>query len=148
MRSNKAGPSGMSRISRIKNGVLILIMAACSVSLLFFGASSRLGKASSGRIRVLVNGEIYTEQPLRNGETIVVTQPDGSENVIMMTEDGFYMLSANCHNQDCVRQGEVTAKNHMFRSLGTSVICIPNRVEVQLVLADEGQYEELDLPDA
>ena len=133
---------------RVKNGVLILVMVLCSAAALLYGASSMFGKKSAGRVRVLVNGETYAEQDIREGEILVVSQPDGCENVIRMTENGFYMQSANCSNQDCVHQGEVNAENYLLRTLGTSVICIPNRVEVRLVLADDGAEPEIEIPDA
>ena len=133
---------------RLKNGALILVMILCSAAALLYGASSMFGKKSAGRVLVLVNGEPYAEQDIRAGETIIVSQPDGCENVVRMTENGFYMQSANCKNQDCVHQGEVNGDNYLLRTLGTSVICIPNRVEIRLVLADDAAEPEIEIPDA
>ena len=148
MRNNNGSKSKLTGISLIKNIAVIAAMIVCASGLLVYGVASKIGKTSSGRIRVLVNGAVYTETEIRNGQKIVVSQPDGRENVIMMTENGFYMLSANCHNHDCVKQGEVTETNYMHRTLGTSVICIPNRVEVQLILSEETVKQEIELPDA
>ena len=146
MRNNN-DPGRMTRTARIKNGSVILIMTLAAFALLAFGAISRAGKTSAGRIRVLVDGKTYAEQPLRQGECIRVYQPDGCENVIMMTGNGFYMQSASCRNQDCVHQGAVTEDNYMLRVLGTSIICIPNRVEVQLILSDDADRPVTDIPD-
>ncbi len=137
----------MTRTALLKNGAVILIMTLSAVVLIAAGAVSRAGKTSTGRVRVLLDGKLYSEQPLREGEIIRVTQPDGSENVIMMTGSGFYMQSATCHNQDCVHQGTVTEDNYMFRVLGTSIICIPNRVEVQLILSNDSDKPVMDIPD-
>ena len=132
----------------IKNIAVLAAMIICASGLLVYGVASRIGKSSSGRMRILVNGEIYMETEIRNGQQIVVAQPDGCENVILMTENGFRMLSANCHNHDCIRQGEVTETNYMYRALGTSIICIPNRVEVQLILSEDTVKPDFDYPDA
>ncbi len=137
----------MTPAGRFKNTAAILLMVLSAAVLLVSGVTSKAGKTSAGRIRILVDGKVYTEQLLRAGERIVVSQPDGCENVIMMTADGFYMLSASCRNQECVHQGKVTESNYMLRVLGTSIICIPNRVEVQLVLSDDSAKQSMDIPD-
>lgn len=90
-----------------------------------------------------MNGALYTAAPLRAGEALTVEQENGSVNVIRMTEDGFYMESSTCKNQDCIYQGAVTRDNWSQRLLGTHVICLPNRVDVTL-LADSA---DPDLPD-
>lgn len=137
----------MTRAARIKNIAVILIMIISAAVFLAAGAVSRTGKTSAGRVRVLVDGKTYSEQPLRAGESIRISQPDGNENVIMMTVNGFYMQFATCRNQDCIHQGMVTEDNYMFRVLGTSIICIPNRVEVQLILSDDPEKPVMDVPD-
>lgn len=147
MKRNGDVSGQMTRIARIKNSAVIFIMTLSAVALLAVGASSRAGKTSAGRVRVLVDGKTYSEQPLKAGESIRISQPDGCENVIMMTGNGFYMQSASCRNQDCVHQGAVTEANYMLRVLGTSIICIPNRVEVQLILSDDSGKPVMDIPD-
>lgn len=137
----------MTRTARIKNIAAVFIMILSAAAFLIAGAVSRTGKTSAGRVRILVDGKIYSEQPLRAGEHIKVSRPDGCENVVMMTDNGFYMQSASCRNQECVHQGTVTEDNYMFRVLGTSIICIPNRVEVQLILSDDPDKPVMDIPD-
>lgn len=90
-----------------------------------------------------VDGALYLTAPLENGKELVVEQADGSVNVIRMTETGFYMLSSTCKNQDCVLQGEVTRENWGRRILGPHVICLPNRVDVTLLV----ESTDPDLPD-
>ena len=119
--------------------VLVLMgLAALTVALL-----QNHGKSAAGRLQVFVDGRLYTESPLEAGKTITIQQDNGSENVIRMTKDGFYMESANWHNQDCIHQGPVTQDNWKTRVLGTHVICLPNRVDVVLVTEE---YDP-ELPD-
>ena len=148
MGPSNSGRAGLSRRQKIKNGAAVLLMLLSAAAVFYAGMAARSGKDVSGRVRVLVDGQIYAERAIVSGEKIIVAQPDGAQNVIVMTENGFYMQSANCRNQDCVHQGPVTEANYMFRSLGTSVICIPNRVEVQLVLSEDPSVPSYDLPDA
>jgi len=112
--------------------ILCLVLAAAA-ALVIITAQNR-GKTARGEINVYVNGALYTTAPLQAGKDIVVRQEDGKENVIRMTEDGFYMLSATCSNQDCIYQGPVTQENWRQRILSNHVICLPNRVDVTLVV--------------
>lgn len=87
---------------------------------------------------------------------LVVTVGDKTYQPIPLTEEGYYrfrhgdcinivhvtptsidMHEANCDNQDCVEQGEVTLENKDTRILGTRIICLPNQVTLQLYSRDE-----------
>lgn len=87
---------------------------------------------------------------------LVVTVGDKTYQPIPLTEEGYYrfhhgdcinivhvtptsidMHEANCDNQDCVEQGEVTLENKDTRILGNRIICLPNQVTLQLYSRDE-----------
>lgn len=87
---------------------------------------------------------------------LVVTVGDKTNQPIPLTEEGYYrfrhgdcinivhvtptsidMHEANCDNQDCVEQGEVTLENKDTRILGNRIICLPNQVTLQLYSRDE-----------
>lgn len=85
-------------------------------------------------LAVFVNGQLYAVSPLIAGEAINVEQMNGDTNVIRMTENGFYMEDSTCDGHDCIAQGAVTYQNWYQRILGNTVICLPNRVEVVLVV--------------
>ena len=97
-----------------------------------------MGKVSGGMVRIRVNGQLYAEEKLGQERDVVVTQANGAENVVHLTRNGFYMAHSTCKNQLCVQQGAVTEENYAQRVLGTYVICLPNWVEVELVLANDG----------
>lgn len=65
---------------------------------------------------------------LRHGDCI---------NVVHVTPNSIDMHEANCDNQDCVEQGEVTLENKDTRILGNMIICLPNQVTLQLYSRDE-----------
>lgn len=118
--------------------------------LVVLGAGALLGyqlqrsrQVARDEIAVYVDGKLYTTSPLRAGQDLTVEQEDGSVNVIRMTENGFYMQSSTCKNQDCVHQGDVTRDNWSQRLLGTHVICLPNRVDVVLMV----ESADPELPD-
>ena len=118
--------------------------------LVVLGAGALLGyqlqrgrQVAKDEIAVYVDGKLYAASPLKPGKDLTVEQEDGSVNVIRMTENGFYMQSSTCKNQDCVHQGEVTRDNWSQRLLGAHVICLPNRVDVVLTV----ENTDPDIPD-
>ena len=74
--------------------------------------------------------------PLGQKQTLTVTQEDGSVNVIEISERGAVMASSTCHNQLCVQMGEVTLDNWETRPNQQFIICLPNRVSVELVVKE------------
>ena len=129
--------------------VLALVLTAAAILTVIF--LSNRNKVALRQLTVYVDGKEYLTSPLIPGEALTVTQENGAENVIRMTEDGFYMESASCPNQDCIAQGEVTCENWRHRKLLEQVICLPNRVVVALELRDASeapqQQQIIDLPD-
>ena len=130
---------------------LIAALALIAAAVIVFFACAGRGRVALRSLTVLVDGKEYLSTPLKPGEAITVRQENGSENVIRMTENGFYMESATCPNQDCIAQGEVNTENWRQRKLLQQVICLPNRVTVALDLTDaENARTEAgaaDLPD-
>lgn len=108
----------------------ILIMAGAlllsAVAYLFFG-----GAASGERVKIYVGDELYKEVSLKDEQTIEIEQ-NGCKNVIRIENGGVFMQSSTCNNQDCVEQGTVTPNNAGSRALGGWIICLPNRVSVEL----------------
>ena len=77
--------------------------------------------------------------PLNEDNAFRITQADGSENVVHIGKDSFFMESSNCENQNCVRQGEVTLENRETRILFNMVICLPHNIRLELVTREEAQ---------
>ena len=87
---------------------------------------------------VHVGNEQSFPYPLNGDEAldIPVTQPNGLENTIHTFKNGFRMASANCDNQNCVHQEEVTLENHNRRILFNFIYCLPNQVVLELLTSD------------
>ena len=118
-----------------------ILLIACAAALLL-SAALLLG-AGRGRTPVTedtaiitVNGREYTRVPLSAPRTVTVSQSDGSVNVIEVTAEGAVMLSSTCENQLCVHMGQVTRDNWEFRPNGAFIICLPNRVSVELAVVE------------
>lgn len=85
---------------------------------------------------ITVDGKEYARVPLSRPQTVTVRQKDGSVNVIEVTERGAVMQSSTCGNQLCVKMGEVTLDNWQFRPNQQFIICLPNRVSVELAVTE------------
>lgn len=118
-----------------KKDVLIIAAALllCAVALLLFGR----GKGGD-TVRVYLDDQPYQEASLWQDQTITVEQENGAVNEIRIENGSVYMLRSTCDNQLCIHQGEVTAENAEKRPLGSWIICLPNRVTVELV-SEEAQ---------
>lgn len=129
---------------RLNRNVLIIAaaVAVCLVLLgvgLFINRGARVEESGEPLYMLLtVNDQTYGPVLLdKEGDYVVEQKETGVSNTIHMTKDGVFMLSATCDNQDCVKQGEVTRENRESRLLGNMIICLPNKVVVQLVTAEE-----------
>ena len=127
-----------------KDFLLIMLVLLAALALFLVQYLNTKNTQSLGMVRIWADGKIYTEVPLGKEQDIRILQETGCENVVHIDADGFYMLSANCHNQLCIGQGEVTGENYPLRSLGTHILCLPNRVDVELLVE---KAENPDLPD-
>lgn len=119
-----------------KNYWVIALMAALAIGLLAAVTLLRPSGGQSGEIVVTVDGAEYARVPLGQKQTLTVTQEDGSVNVIEISERGAVMASSTCHNQLCVQMGEVTLDNWETRPNQQFIICLPNRVSVELVVKE------------
>ncbi len=107
----------------IIGGALLLGMAAY----LLFGA-----QRGGDRVRIYVGDELYKEVSLSEEQTVIVEQQN-CKNVIRIENGGVFMQETTCRNQDCIEQGIVTPENAGSRALGGWIICLPNRVSVELM---------------
>lgn len=92
-----------------------------------------MDKGSSDYIVIYVGNEEYTRVPVGDKQMITIDQGNGNVNVIEITERGAVMHSSTCANQDCIHEGEVTLDNYNNRVLNNWIICLPNKVSVELV---------------
>ena len=85
---------------------------------------------------ITVDGQEVARVPLNQPQTVTVSQESGAENVIEITSEGAVMRSSTCENQLCVHMGAVTVDNWETRVNGAFIICLPNRVSVELAVKE------------
>lgn len=84
------------------------------------------------RVYLTLNGEPLIDLPFGVEHTVSVTQGHGVENVVRITSESVYMESATCKNQDCVNMGMVTRDNLEMRVMGGFIICLPQKISVEV----------------
>ena len=118
-----------------KNWLIPLMIVIVAAALL--GLSSGLRPSAEESVVIItVDGEEYARVPLSRPETVTVAQPGGEVNVVEVSGRGAVMKSSTCDNQLCVHMGEVTVDNWEFRPNQAFIICLPNRVSVELVVVE------------
>ncbi len=115
-------------------GIIAALLIAAVVLLLSVTLLRPRTDGASAEIVVTLDGREYARVPVGQEQTLAVQQSDGSVNVIRITERGAVMESSTCENQLCVEMGEVTLDNWETRPNQQFIICLPNRVSVELVV--------------
>ena len=101
--------------------------------------------AADSYLLVTTTNNTYFPIPLNGENSFRITQADGSENVIHIGKNSFYMESSNCDNQNCVEEGEVTLENKDTRILFNMVICLPHQLYLELLTPEETRTSLLHL---
>lgn len=117
-----------------KNLAIIAIVAGLALILLGASILLRSSGAPQDAAIITVDGREYATVLLSRPQTVVIRQENGAENVVAVSEKGAVMQSSTCDNQLCVHMGEVTVDNWRFRPNQQFIICLPNRVSVELVV--------------
>ena len=87
-------------------------------------------------MKIYVGDELYKEISLSEDQTVIIEQQD-CKNVIRIENGGVFMQESTCRNQDCIEQGTVTPENAGSRALGNWIICLPNKVSVELAPGEQ-----------
>lgn len=119
-----------------KNWLIPLAVAVVALLLLMISQLSSPAGAEESMAVITLDGEVIDRVPLSAPRTVRVEQPNGAVNVVEVSDHGAVMLSSTCDNQLCVHMGEVTVDNWEFRPNQAFIICLPNRVSVELVVVE------------
>lgn len=117
----------------MKRADVILGVSALLICALWLGGRTVL-KKDGVYVIVEQNGELYGRYALEEDQEIDI----GSGNHISIRDGTVRMTSADCPDHICIRQGRISAE-------GAAIICLPNRVTVQV--AGNGT-QDLTTPDA
>lgn len=106
--------------------VAVIFLAA---SFLFF----HYRPSGGGYIRITVDGTLYGEYSLNEDQTISINQT----NICQIQNQKVRMIEADCPDHLCMKQKPVGKD-------GGSIICLPNKVVIELVSQGEKSPDQLD----
>ena len=130
---------GMLKIADI---CLLAGLIALGVMLTFFvvpsltkSTSANEGSNVTGVARVTWDGDFYGEYDL-SVDKIIPLKKKGRMNKIVISQGTVEIVEANCRNHTCVKKGKIWKG-------GQSIICVPNRVAVEIVLTNDSAYDAM-----
>ena len=100
-------------------GALLLIGAAL---LLYTRISSRKGSI----LQVRIDGQTVAEYPMGEDIDIILTGKDGGTNHLVISDGQAWFSEASCPDHLCIGMGRID-------KAGQSIICLPNRVSVEVI---------------
>ena len=104
--------------------IAALILIVLSALLVLF-----LLREEGGTVRITKDGELWGEYSLRENRTVEIVSEDGYNRLIIRDGEA-YMEYASCPDGICVSHRPV-------RFDGESIICLPNRVVVEIDASGE-----------
>lgn len=113
-----------------KRDVFLLILLLAVGGLLWFFLRPQTTDEKS-IVRITVDGTVYGEYPLDKNDEISI----GDTNVCVIEDGSVYMKSADCPDQICV-------KTKAIRTSASSIVCLPNKVVVEIVAPDGSKASE------
>ena len=113
----------------------ILLGAMLVLCLVFLGIWLYFSGGSGDTVTVTVDGEVYGTYDLSEDREIPVEKEGVVCNVVRIRDGQAYMEEADCPDQLCVKQGRISADH-------ATVVCLPNRVVVEISASDTSQGEE------
>ncbi len=121
--------------------IILAIVLVASLTLYLLRPKSVDDAATTPYLRISIAGQTQELIPLTEEREIRIEQDNGDYNVVHIFAGGFEVTEANCYNQDCIHQGEVTVDNIEGRALANEIICLPHKLVLSLVTGDETVLE-------
>lgn len=123
--NNKKKKGIMMKHSAYKKEI-ILIASILVIAALLYGARLVLFSTPPGQAEISVDGEVVKRLDLKQNAEFLVEGFDGGSNLVVVKDGGVCVFEASCPDKICVHQG-------IIRQSGQIIVCLPNRVMVQIV---------------
>ena len=120
----------------IKKADIILLIIILAVGIPLSVLSLTAGTAGD-KVQISADGEVYGIYPLDEDGEIEVTE-DGHTNHITIKDGQVSMSYSTCLNQVCVDTGAISETKD-------SIVCLPNRVVVEIISSGDGKGGDADV---
>lgn len=117
--------------------IILAIVLVASLALYLLRPKAIEDHSDSAYLRITIAGQTEELIPLTEEREIRIEQENGDYNLVQIFVGGFRVIEANCYNQDCIHQGDVTISNIGGRALANEIICLPHTLVLSLVTQEE-----------
>ena len=114
--------------------VLLIIILAVGIPL---SVLSLMAGTAGDKVQISADGEVYGIYPLDEDREIEVTE-NGHTNHITIKGGQVSMSYSTCLNQVCVNTGATSETKD-------SIVCLPNRVVVEIISSGDGKGGDADV---
>ena len=114
--------------------ILLIVILAVGIPLAILSLSSGTG---GDKVKISLNGKVYGTYPLHEDRVIEVSE-DGHTNHITIKDGQVSMSYSTCLNQVCVNTGAISRTKD-------AIVCLPNRVVVEIVSSEGGKGGDADV---
>jgi len=113
-------------------GDVILVLAVVTVSVVLIAQGvAGAGSGSRLEVRVSVGGNQVLARPLDDGPVELTVKGYNGESYLEIIGGRVHMVDSACPDKLCVKTGWIS-------SPGESIVCLPNRVVIEVVSGDGG----------
>lgn len=126
----------LKKLDYIIIGVLIFITLASSAASLLSAAR----KYDSLYVNIEVEGKPYKKVPLTGQSEKIKIQTDLGTNIIDLSDGKVHIDEADCPDKICIKDGFISKPGQML-------VCLPNKVVIQIVGQDnngKGSADDID----
>ena len=118
-----------------KNDVILIV----SLTLLSLALTLVIGlwKQEGSLVVVSVDGRQVAQFPLDENTEYEIHGYDGGKNLLVIKDSCAFLEDASCPDRLCMNMGKI-------RSVGQSIICLPNRVVVEIEGDNSTESEDLE----
>ena len=114
--------------------VLLIVILAVGIPMSVLSLTAGTGGA---KVKISTDGQVYGVYPLNEDCEIDVTE-DGHTNHITIKDGQVSMSYSTCLNQVCVNTGAISRTKD-------AIVCLPNRVVVEIVSSEGGKGGDADV---
>lgn len=114
--------------------ILLIVILAVGIPLAVLSLSSGTG---GDKVKISLNGKVYGTYPLYEDRVIEVSE-DGHTNHITIKDGQVSMSYSTCRNQVCVNTGAISETKD-------AIVCLPNRVVVEIISSVNGKGGDADV---
>ena len=114
--------------------ILLIVILAVGIPLAVLSLSSGTG---GDKVKISLNGKVYGTYPLHEDRVIEVSE-GGHTNHITIKDGQVSMSYSTCRNQVCVNTGAISETKD-------AIVCLPNRVVVEIISSVNGKGGDADV---